>query len=341
MRKFLGLLSWLILAGAAHAASVTAYDLQRPEGARHVLVGLPEGNRPGKHPLIILLHGHGGTASQLLGLKGSAAPLSVWLKIADREGWVVAAPHGLDGSDGMAGWNDCRKDAASNPQADDVGLIGAIIDREVATDNVDPDRVFVMGMSNGAMMTFRAAVELGDRLAGFATVSGSMAKVSECAAPKTPLSGLIISGTADPIVPYGGGDVRILGMPRGSVIPVEQSVKNWRIFDGLPAQAVSVSSLSPPRRRPDLGDAHRLGQRSGRAAGGIPAHRRRRPCRAQPEPAHQRSLRAGRRPAKRRCRNRRGSFRLLQGQAQGALRRGLAFCRVLADPGRIRPRSKQ
>ncbi|MEI9905569.1 MAG: PHB depolymerase family esterase [Asticcacaulis sp.] len=237
-------MSWLILAGAAHAASVTAYDLQRPEGARHVLVGLPEGNRPGKHPLIILLHGHGGTASQLLGLKGSAAPLSVWLKIADREGWVVAAPHGLDGSDGMAGWNDCRKDAASNPQADDVGLIGAIIDREVATDNVDPDRVFVMGMSNGAMMTFRAAVELGDRLAGFATVSGSMAKVSECAAPKTPLSGLIISGTADPIVPYGGGDVRILGMPRGSVIPVEQSVKNWRIFDGLPAQAVSVSSLS-------------------------------------------------------------------------------------------------
>ncbi len=243
MRKILGLVSWLILAGAAHAASVTSYDLQRPEGARHVLVGLPAGTHPGKYPLVILLHGHGGTASQLLGLKGSAAPMSVWLKIADRAGWVVVAPHGLDGSDNMAGWNDCRKDAASNPQADDVGLIGAIIDREVATDNVDPDRVFVMGMSNGAMMTFRAAVELGDRLAGFATVSGSMAAVSECAAPKTPLSGLIISGTADPIVPYGGGDVRILGMPRGSVIPVEQSVKNWRIFDGLPAQAVSVLKL--------------------------------------------------------------------------------------------------
>ena len=233
----------VLAAGAAHAGDVTSYDLQRPEGARHVLLALPEGAHPGKHPLIILLHGHGGTASQLLGLQRSAAPLSVWRDIADREGWVVAAPRGLDGSDNMPGWNDCRKDAASNPTADDVALIGAIIDREVAQDNVDPDRVFVMGMSNGAMMTFRAAQELGNRLAGFATVSGSMAAVSECAAPKTPLSALIISGTADPIVPYGGGDVRILGMPRGSVIPVEQTVKNWRIFDGLAAQPTSVATL--------------------------------------------------------------------------------------------------
>ena len=240
----------VLTAGATHVGDVTSYDLQRPEGARHVLLDLPKGTHPGKHPLVILLHGHGGTASQLMGLNGSAAPLSVWRNIADREGWVVAAPRGLDGSDKMPGWNDCRKDAASNPTADDAGLIGAIIDREVAQDNVDPDRVFVMGMSNGAMMTLRVAQEMGDRLAGFATVSGSMAATSECAAPKTRLSGLIISGTADPIVPYGGGDVRILGMPRGSVIPVEQTVKNWRIFDGLAAQPASVAKL--PHR--DSGD---------------------------------------------------------------------------------------
>jgi len=170
--------------------------------------------------------------------------MSVWLRIADREGLVLAAPEGARGGDGRQGWNDCRADASSNPKTDDVGLIDAIIDREIEMHNVDPTRIFVMGMSNGGMMAFRMAVERGERLAGFAAVGASMAGDNQCAVPVTAVSALIVAGTADPLVPYEGGQVGFgYGALRGKVIGVEQAVGAWRQIDGLSAPAVAVQAL--------------------------------------------------------------------------------------------------
>ncbi len=245
--RIAGAAAALVLAtSGVQAAQITSQDMARPEGTRHFLVAKGAVKSAAKPPLIILLHGHGGTAAQLLGQKGSAAPLSVWLDIADREGLVLVAPDGLKGSDGKPGWNDCRSDADSNPSADDTAFVAALIDREVHEDNIDPARVFVMGMSNGGMMTFRVASELGKRVAGFAAVSASMAASPECAPPMTPVSALIISGTKDPLVPYEGGPVGFSARTsRGSVIGIEQAVGVWRRLDGLPEAAVSIVALPP------------------------------------------------------------------------------------------------
>src|SRR5678816_685089 len=98
VRARAGLAAWaLFSAGLAQAATIETLVLPRPEAARHVLLATPAKPPAGARPLVILLHGHGGTAAQLLGRERSAAPLSLWLRIADREGWLVAAPDGLKG----------------------------------------------------------------------------------------------------------------------------------------------------------------------------------------------------------------------------------------------------
>ncbi|HJW12579.1 MAG TPA: PHB depolymerase family esterase, partial [Albitalea sp.] len=239
----------LAASAATHAVTLTPVDLPRPEGTRHYLLAVPDTATSPKRALVILLHGHGGSAAQLLGRERSAAPMSLWLRIADREGVLVAAPDGAVGRDGRRGWNDCRGDAANNPQVDDVGFVTDIIHREVAQHGADPSRVFVMGMSNGGMMALRLAIELGSTLAGFASVSASMAAHSACPVLNVPVSALIIAGTHDPLVPYAGGDVRLRSShPRGAVIGVETAIATWRDTIGLPVEPASVTSL--PHRDP-------------------------------------------------------------------------------------------
>ena len=224
---------------SAHGAVLTSVDLPRPDGARHFLMAAPEHPVAGKHPLVLLFHGHMGSAAQLIGPKANASALSVWRDIADREQVLVIAPDGVKGSDNQTGWNDCRADAKSNPHTDDTGFVNAIIDKAIAQYDADPSRVYVMGTSNGGGMVLRLASEIAPRLAGFAAVAMSVAADSACPAPLVPLSALFIAGTSDMIAPYAGGKVHILPWDdRGSVIGVEQLVALWRALDKLPAAAV-------------------------------------------------------------------------------------------------------
>jgi len=238
------------LCATASARDIQSLELTRPEGARHFLL-VESGKPAGKRPLVILLHGHTGTAAQLLGQGRGAAPLSVWLDIADREGLLLIAADGAKGSDKQPGWNDCRSDAASNPHTDDVGFIAALIDHAVAKYRADPSRVYVMGMSNGGMMTFRLAAELPAKITAIAAVSSSMAAKSSCAIPPRPLSVLIISGDADPLMPFTGGDVTFFSSKsRGSVVGIETAAKLWRELNQLPAQP-SISESLPHRDAAD------------------------------------------------------------------------------------------
>lgn len=235
-------------AGAAEISDVT---LARPEGARHYLLAQPLHAAAGKHPLVLLLHGHGGSAAQMLGRQRGAAPLSLWLEIADREGLLLAAPDGLVGPDGLRGWNDCRADNAGNPRSDDVALLSAIVAREVAEHDADPARIYAMGMSNGGMMSFRLAIEWGGRLAAFATVGASMAAQSACPAPTVAVPALIVHGTADPLVPYRGGPVGFAQTtPRGTVIGIDDAVAVWRRLARLPDEPTQTEPV--PHR--DAGD---------------------------------------------------------------------------------------
>jgi polyhydroxybutyrate depolymerase len=239
----LGLAFVLGLTAQARAAGLQEVELARPEGARHYLVQAPMADGAA-HPLVILLHGHGGSAAQLMGEHHSAAPMSVWRQIAARESLILAAPDGLKGRDGHPGWNDCRDDAANNPSNDDVGLVDALIEREIDQHHADPARIYAMGMSNGGVFAYRLAAELKHPLAGFVAVSASMPAASACPVPTRPTSTLIIGGTADPLMPYAGGNVHFITQTsRGAVIGAEASAAAWRRIDGLPDAPLRKQTL--------------------------------------------------------------------------------------------------
>lgn len=225
----LGALMGLALASSALAARITNERVTTGDGPRSFLLAQPDQPLASPRPLVLLLHGHGGSAAQALGQKVGASPLAVWLQIADREGVLVAALDGSKAGDGKAGWNDCRRDAPGNPPTDDVGFVGAVVQQLVAAGQVDPQRVYAMGMSNGAMMTFRLAQELSPPLAGFVAVSGLMASDSRCAGPSPrPVPAMVITGTEDPLVPYNGGQVSAGGARRGGVLGAEATLATLR-----------------------------------------------------------------------------------------------------------------
>jgi polyhydroxybutyrate depolymerase len=143
--------------------------------------------------------------------------------LSDENKFIVVYPDGVEKN-----WNDGRKntsDPAHEQDIDDVGFINALIENLTAEFNIDPDRVFVTGISNGAMMAYRLALELPEKIAAIAPVAGAIPEDILPEEPTmTPVSTCVISGTSDPLVPWDGGIVGTRRNPRGIVISVPDSV---------------------------------------------------------------------------------------------------------------------
>jgi polyhydroxybutyrate depolymerase len=172
-------------------------------------------------PLVLVFHGNGGSANQVLDQTDQyGSPLGQWLTIGARESLVIAAPNGTLGSDGKQTWNDCRGDATSNAKTDDVGFVKALIDELVRTQQVDPNRVYAVGMSNGGHMVVRLALEAGDRFAGFGPVSAALPAKSSCQDTGIGKPIVTIHGNADPFWPFTGGTAKgsMVASTRGSIL---------------------------------------------------------------------------------------------------------------------------
>jgi polyhydroxybutyrate depolymerase len=100
-------------------------------------------------PVILLFHGNGGSSDDMLGLTGVKAPYKVWLDIALQENLIIVVPNGTLGSSNSQGWNDCRDDAPTNPNADDVLFTIDLLDFVKTKYNSNDSRVFAVGTSNG------------------------------------------------------------------------------------------------------------------------------------------------------------------------------------------------
>jgi polyhydroxybutyrate depolymerase len=152
-----------------------------------------------KLPLVLVLHGGGGNGQQAAESTGFSA-------LADREGFVVAYPDGTGrlprrlltwNSGGIPVW-------AVEHDIDDVGFLKAVVRDVQGRLPIDADRVHATGISNGGMMVHRLAREAADVFAAVAPVSGAMNFTAADSAQ--PISVLIVHGTADRHVRYGGGE---------------------------------------------------------------------------------------------------------------------------------------
>jgi polyhydroxybutyrate depolymerase len=186
--------------------------------------------RPDKPlPLVLALHGGLANMQQMRELTGYDA-------LSDDKGFLVAYPDGF-----MTTWNagDCCG-AAKIGKIDDVGFLSKLIDELTGAGLADPDRVHVTGFSNGAGMAYRLACERPAKVAGIGVVEGAL--VTPCE-PDRPVSAMIVHGTADRSVPYGGGGRRDFNDGR-PFPPVSEAVDFWRRVGDLPEPKRPLRGLS-------------------------------------------------------------------------------------------------
>jgi RNA polymerase sigma factor (sigma-70 family) len=123
-------------------------------------------------------------------------------------------------------------DTSAEPQAallqDDVGFLQALIEHLQAEYKADPARIFVTGISNGGLMSFRLACDLPDQIRAIAPVTASIPKALEthCSRPAE-VGLLLLNGTEDPLVPYDGGQITALGRKRGEVLSTDETIALW------------------------------------------------------------------------------------------------------------------
>lgn len=175
--------------GAAPAVSPGpgqhALTLDHGGVSRSYRLHAPPGYAPARPvPLVIALHPYPGDGLEMSRLFG-------WDTVAEREGFLVAYPDGVNG-----GFNAlvCCSDA------DDVGFLAALTGHLVEHWRVDPDRVYLTGISNGGDLSFRAAVEASDTFAAIGVVSGGFIgerTTTDDYAPQRPVSVITFIGERD------------------------------------------------------------------------------------------------------------------------------------------------
>ncbi|MCE9581440.1 MAG: hypothetical protein K8T20_02870 [Planctomycetes bacterium] len=133
------LLPLLLLAGCSVPSE--KLSLTTPDHRERVYrLYVPPVLSPGPRPLVVVLHGGGGSGRQMERFLEFDA-------LADKEGFLVAYPSGLDN-----GWNDGRETASVQSQADhidDGAFVTAMLDEIARQHPVDPARVYATGISNG------------------------------------------------------------------------------------------------------------------------------------------------------------------------------------------------
>jgi polyhydroxybutyrate depolymerase len=206
---------------------------------RKYLVHLPPSYDGSKAmPLILCLHGGGGDI-------GFARRMFKMNEKADKEGFIVAYPNGSGRlGDHILTWNaeECCGYAEAR-RIDDVGFLRKFLHFVETEYNVDKQRVYVVGFSLGAMMTYRLATEMPEEFAAFAAISGSMNGKEPH--PPAPISGLIIHGVADKHVPVAGGGGKLAKWGFNvHAKPLSYAVDFWVGADGCaPTPAVERSGI--------------------------------------------------------------------------------------------------
>jgi polyhydroxybutyrate depolymerase len=186
------------------------FSLVHDNLTRYYQVYVPQGYDP-KVPTPVVIYLHGGAGSP------RAASVDGVDTAADKFGFILVIPAGTGPiPDRLLTWNSGKWSAgkegsvesccgyAEKNNIDDVGFISMAIEEVKTKFNVDEKRIYVTGLSNGAMMSYRLACELSDKIAAIAPVA-PLAVPMNCA-PSEPVSVMDIQGTRDPCVPYEGGN---------------------------------------------------------------------------------------------------------------------------------------
>ena len=181
-------------------------------------------------PLLFNLHGYRRQALDFLGYSG-------FQSLADEDDFIVIYPQGsILPSTGQPHWNDSGW--TSESPANDLDFISSLIDWAYAEYQIDLSRVYATGKSNGGKMSYHLACNLGYRIAGVASVGGSMTpNTYATCSPNQPTAIVHIHGRDDTVVPIDGN---------GRSTPLTNMIDYWKNYNACNQETIFVI--------PDLND---------------------------------------------------------------------------------------
>ncbi|GAB4521472.1 MAG: hypothetical protein OHK0046_32890 [Anaerolineae bacterium] len=173
-------------------------------------------------PLVIALHGrpdNGIGISYITDLNSKA----------EAEGFIAAYPDGIDN-----GWFYAPR---AEDQLTDVGFLLRMVDELKAELNVDAQRIYVTGFSNGGFMTQSIACGTEGVFAAYAVVAATLYPgIEEDCADASPVPILFMHGTLDNSIPWEG---QVAMSPGGLAISgsVPETIEFWGTHNGCDAES--------------------------------------------------------------------------------------------------------
>lgn len=195
-----GLAIALLLIGAITFRLVnrTSGTLMSAGEQREYLLHVPERYDPSvPTPLVISIHGYAEWPAHQM-------QISRWDELADEHGFLVVFPSGT---------NFPLRWRTQAGEIRDVAFIAELIDELSRSYNIDTDRIYANGLSNGGGMSFVLSCQLSERIAAVGLVAGAYLYPWEECQPSRPAPAIVFHGTADPIVPFQGGPSRSFDLP--------------------------------------------------------------------------------------------------------------------------------
>lgn len=205
------------------AGTLSTLDVDGLTREFHVHVPATVGPAPGA---VLVFHGGGGSGEMMIGQN----PM---VPAADAGGFIAVFPEAYDGN-----WTDGRIATMDGPN--DVAFVRTLVAHLARTYGVDPSRVYATGISNGAIFTHKLACDAPGMIRAIAPVAGNMPEslMANCS-PRNGTPVMMFNGTADPFMPYAGGqpeNARLIAMTRGpitdSMVSSQDTVAFWAQQNG-------------------------------------------------------------------------------------------------------------
>lgn len=200
-------------------------DLAIPEtlgGDRPAVFHLPSDYTPTKAwPLVMVLHG--------FGVNGFIQDTYLGISARVNEfGFITVVPDGTMDSQGHQFWNAspycCNYEGIA---VDDVAYLSGLIEEAMSVFHVDTGQIYLVGHSNGGFMSLRMACEVSGLVTAIGSIAGSLSAVEADCTPSQPVSVLLIHGTEDDDIQYGGKQLGDMGYPGA-----EETLERWRVLNG-------------------------------------------------------------------------------------------------------------
>ena len=195
---------------------------------RYYLLSYPD-NPTDPCPLIINMHGYtsNGWVQQYY---------SQMDEFAHPQNIAVVYPQGMENNQGIPSWNVGT--SWDGNLYDDVGFIDVLIDSIAANYNIDLDRIYACGMSNGGYMAYELACELSGKITAFGSVTGNfMLNSNQVCDQDREIPIIHIHGTADEVVNYYPPSFD------GS-LTVGESIDYWSDYNNLTIETVDSISAN-------------------------------------------------------------------------------------------------